>query len=97
MPDGYGAVFDVRAAPLWLRLLVHTPFIDRFAYPLLVRRGHGYLTRFSGGPSAEPGDITGGWRFGTPDHLRRGASVVLTSDEQLPRARDECSRGGRRR
>ena len=43
IPEGYGARFDVKAAPLWLRFLVNTPFIDSFAYPLLVKRGHGYL------------------------------------------------------
>jgi hypothetical protein len=30
-------------APWWLRALFRTPFLDRFAYPLLVRRGFGAL------------------------------------------------------
>lgn len=48
IPDGYGASFDLEAAPLWLRLWFGTPFIDRFAYPVMVRRGHGYLTPMPG-------------------------------------------------
>jgi hypothetical protein len=41
IPEGYGATFDVASAPLWLRVWFTTPFVDRFAYPLLVKRGFG--------------------------------------------------------
>lgn len=44
IPEGYGAEFDVAAAPWWLRVMYRTPLIDRFAYHLLVRSGHGILT-----------------------------------------------------
>lgn len=43
IPIGYGATFEVRRAPLWLRTLHRTPFLDRFSYPLLVNRGLGRL------------------------------------------------------
>ena len=51
VPDGYGATFDRTGAPLWLRVLVRTPFVDRFGYPLLVRRGLGQLHAH---PGADP-------------------------------------------
>ena len=44
MPHGYSARFDLNAAPRWLRSWAAVPFIDRFAYPLLVKRGFAYLT-----------------------------------------------------
>jgi hypothetical protein len=44
IPDGFAATFDRRSAPFWLRALVQTPFLDRYGYALLVRRGFGHLT-----------------------------------------------------
>ena len=44
VPDGCIASFDVVGAPAWLRGLVRIPLLDRFAYPLLVRGGFGFLT-----------------------------------------------------
>lgn len=78
MPEGYGARFDVRAAPLWLRVLFHTPFIDRFAYPLLVRRGHGYLQAFPEPPPEGLGEVSGGWRIDPPDYQPPGSIAWLT-------------------
>jgi hypothetical protein len=62
IPIGYGATFDVAAAPLWLRLLFQAPFVDRFAYPLLVKRGLGMLSPHPGWPSERLGPVTAGWR-----------------------------------
>lgn len=73
-PRGYGARFDVRAAPLWLRLLFHTPFIDRFAYPLLVRRGLVYLTPSPALDAADRDPFpSGGWRLEDPDYVPTGS------------------------
>jgi hypothetical protein len=44
IPEGFGATFDRRSAPFWLRALTRTPFLDRYGYALMVHRGHGYLT-----------------------------------------------------
>jgi len=62
IPDGYGASFAVEDAPWWLRLWYRLPFLDRFAYPLLVRRGHGYLRAFPGVPDARRGPVGEGWK-----------------------------------
>jgi hypothetical protein len=43
-PQGFRATFDTDAAPWWLRAVVSTPFIDRFGYPVVVRRGLRYRT-----------------------------------------------------
>jgi hypothetical protein len=62
LPEGYAATFDMAAAPAWLRFWMRTPFIDRFAYPVMVRRGFGWLHRDPALPKAnfEPAD---GWRI----------------------------------
>lgn len=62
VPEGYGASFDLRSAPLWLRAWFRAPFLDRFAYPLLVRRGLGYLTPHPGVPPEEREEVPDGWR-----------------------------------
>jgi hypothetical protein len=43
IPDGFGARFDLRRAPLWLKLAYRTPFLDRATFPRLVDAGLGYL------------------------------------------------------
>jgi hypothetical protein len=62
VPLGYGAQFDVASAPWWLRLWFHLPFLDRFAYPLLVQRGFGYLVPSRDWPAERREPVTGGWR-----------------------------------
>lgn len=65
IPRGYGARFEVERAPLWLRVLFATPFVDRFAYPLLVRRGLGVLGPHPGFPVDRLGPVPDGWRVET--------------------------------
>lgn len=78
MPRGYGVRFDVDAAPLWLRVFFRTPFIDRFAYPLMVRRGHAYLAPFPESDGLrDPFPLTGGWRLEDPDYVRPGSVTRL--------------------
>jgi hypothetical protein len=62
IPQGYGATFEVARAPAWLRMLYSTPFIDRFAHPLLVRRGLGVLRPSPSWPPERLGPVEGGWR-----------------------------------
>jgi hypothetical protein len=66
VPNGLGAWFDLAAAPWWLRVWFHTPFVDRFAYPILVRRGHGQLSihpGFTVSQEAITGARAAGWRI----------------------------------
>lgn len=62
IPEGYGATFEVSRAPMWLRILHGLPFVDRFAYPLLVARGYGMLRAHPGLLTDALGPVTGGWR-----------------------------------
>ncbi len=80
IPEGYGADFDTDAAPWWLRVWLNIPFVDRFAYPVLIRRGHAYLTPHPGwvGPL---GPVTGGWRLRKADHIAPGSVSYLRSEE----------------
>ena len=78
IPEGYGARFDVKAAPLWLRFLFNTPVIDRFAYPLLVKRGHGYLRTSPEWPAERLGDVRGGWRIDPPGYEPPGSTARVT-------------------
>jgi hypothetical protein len=75
VPRGYGADFDVAAAPWWLRLWFHLPFVDRYAYPRLVRHGLGYLTPFPDCPEEEREPVRGGWRLREPGYRRPGSVV----------------------
>jgi len=66
IPRDFGARFDTAAAPWWLRAWFATPLLDRFAYPVLVRRGYGHLSPHPGVvPNAQAiADATkAGWRI----------------------------------
>ena len=76
-PEGYGARFDVQSASLWLRVFFHTPVLDRFAYPALVSRGHGYLRQPLDASAQDLGVVT------TPV----GASTRLATSRRVPRPR----------
>ncbi len=80
IPEGYGARFDARAAPGWLRVLFHTPFLDRFAYPLLVKRGHGYLRPSPHSAAQDLASVPSGWRIDPPNYEPPGSSAWLTRD-----------------
>lgn len=77
IPDGYGARFDLPAAPRWLRVLFRTPFLDRFAYPLLVKRGHGYLQPSPHLPAREHPTQLGDWRIDPPGYEPPGSTAWL--------------------
>jgi|tagenome__1003787_1003787.scaffolds.fasta_scaffold20945817_2 hypothetical protein len=62
IPTGYGASFDLTSAPVWLRVWFSTPFIDRFAYPVAVRRGYATLSPHPGWPTTGRGSVPDGWR-----------------------------------
>jgi hypothetical protein len=75
IPRGYGAEFELAEAPLWLRLWFQTPFIDRFAYPLVVRRGYGWLSRQPGEETEPIGDD--GWRLRPDTYVQPGSVADL--------------------
>ena len=80
VPLGYGARFEVSSAPVWLCVLFGTPFVDRFAHPLLVQCGRGVLTPHPGWPQEQAGKVDGGWRDALPDEpAPRGSIRPLTS------------------
>lgn len=53
IPDGYGVVVRLDDSPNWLRFWFHTPYIDRFAYPVMVRRGFARLVPQPGTPGED--------------------------------------------
>ena len=58
----------MKAAPLWLRFPFAAPVIDRFAYPLLVKRGLGYLRTSPEWPPERLNDARGGWHIDPPGY-----------------------------
>ena len=90
IPDGYGAWFDLNRAPLWLRLWFRTPFLDRFAYPVVVRRGFGHLTAHPGWSPDQLGEIGPGWRT-DPDGRARRPSSRRTSQLLIRGRCDGCA------
>ena len=55
VPEGHGAALDTERVPVWLRVWLRVPLVDRFCYPLLVRKGLLYLTPHPGAtPPAPP-------------------------------------------
>ena len=77
MPRGYSVRFDEAAAPLWLRVLFRTPFLDRFAHPMMVRRGHAYLTAFPERDGPRDPFPSGGWRLEDPNYVQPGSVTQL--------------------
>ena len=60
VPVGYGAAFDLHSAPWWLRVWFHTPVVDRYAYPVVVHRGYGWLSPQPGLTDDELGRVPAG-------------------------------------
>ena len=61
VPRGYSLSSDASGAPLWLRAWLQVPFIDRFAYPLTVRRGHFRLSPMPGWQEGDRDAVPPGW------------------------------------
>jgi hypothetical protein len=62
IPSGYGMTVDTEGAPGWLRAWLRVPYLDRFAYPVAVRRGIFYLTPAPEWPESEREPVPPGWR-----------------------------------
>lgn len=78
IPERYGADFDLRSAPRWLRLWFHTPILDRYAYPVVVRRGYGWLSPHPGLSANEFGHLPAGWRIRPRDYRPPGSTAYLS-------------------
>lgn len=79
IPRGFGAEFVLDDAPWWLRLWFHTPFIDRYAHPKVVARGHGFLVaheHYDDAAREVPGP---GWRIRPPGFIPPGSEYGLRS------------------
>ncbi|GAA1258613.1 hypothetical protein [Oryzihumus leptocrescens] len=73
LPEGAGVVFDSSEAPLWLRVLFHLPFLDRFAHPLLVARGCGFLSVDDPAIFDPDAATAKGWRILPEDYVAPGS------------------------
>lgn len=62
IPDGFASSFEISRAPLWLRLWFRTPVLDKFARPVAVRRGFGYLAPDAKLAPEQLGKVGPGWR-----------------------------------
>lgn len=76
IPEGYGLTVNRAAAPVWLRILLVTPFIDRFAYPVMIRRHIAYLAPHPGWPRERLGAVPHGWLV-KDDDAPPGSSGLL--------------------
>jgi hypothetical protein len=63
IPAGYGATFELAKAPFWLRVWFNAPFVDRFAYPVVVSRGYGRLHPHPGIAPEDREQVGPGWRI----------------------------------
>jgi hypothetical protein len=62
IPQGYGLDWDLKQAPWWLRLWFHIPLFDRFAYPVMIRRGHAWLGPFPDWDETHRDLVPEGWQ-----------------------------------
>jgi hypothetical protein len=84
IPEGYSATFDVSSAPLWLRVWFRTPFVDRFAYPVMVKRGFGYLRRDDSWHE-NPAPMSGGWKLREPGYIAPGSYTAYRPVDEADR------------
>lgn len=73
VPQGAGASFETESAPAWLRVLAATPVLDRFAYPLLVSRGLGWLQVHDAAVFDEQAAARAGWRVRRAEYVPPGS------------------------
>jgi len=63
IPRGYGMQWDLSDAPLWLRAWFRFPFLDRFAYPVVVHRGFAWLSPHHASDEGDREQVPPGWRI----------------------------------
>ena len=77
IPRGYGLQWDLSQAPLWLRAWFRFPVLDRFAYPVVIRRGFASLSPHRGWADEDREQVPPGWRI-------TATEPVTTPLEQRP-------------
>jgi hypothetical protein len=61
IPRGYGLTWDLGTSPAWLRIWLATPFLDRLAYPVLIRRQVAWLVPHPGWRDEDRDPVPRGW------------------------------------
>jgi hypothetical protein len=65
VPRGYGLVRNLDKAPAWLRFWFAIPLVDRFAFPVLIRRQLAWLVPHPGWKEEDREEVPPGWRVDT--------------------------------
>ena len=78
LPGGYGLHWDLERAPTWLRIWFATPVLDRFAFPVLIRRHVAWLVPPPGWNDEERDRVPPGWLVNTRPAVH---TAVLTKHE----------------
>jgi len=60
-PHGYNPTWDPGEMPFWLRQWHIFPLVDRFAFPVMIRRGYLRLTPDPEVPDRERAPVPDGW------------------------------------
>ncbi|MDP1719725.1 MAG: hypothetical protein Q8L08_01810 [Candidatus Nanopelagicaceae bacterium] len=103
LPDDCVAEFNFDDGPSWLKALALTPYFDRFAYPIAVRRGLGVLwgTTFSQSQREMLG--SSGWILHTREKTKEemffegSLALVTTGSKRRKRRHIAFTRWGRER
>jgi hypothetical protein len=77
VPRGGVATFDWGRAPLWIKVVRRIPIVDRFCYPVMVRRSLGSLTPCGPDPLDEPAARRLGWRITSAEEIQPGSRASL--------------------
>jgi len=103
LPDDCMAEFKFEDGPRWLKVLALTPYFDRFAYPIAVKRGLGILWSAKVSQSERETLESLGWilqtREKTKEELFFDGSLALMTTEPRRRQRRHIAftRWGRQR
>jgi len=103
LPDDCGAEFKFGDGPRWLKVLALTPYFDRFAYPIAVKRGLGILWSGALNQSERAALESVGWIIQTREKTKEekffeGSLALLTSEpKRRQRPHIALTRLGRQR
>lgn len=103
LPDDFVTEFKFEDGPRWLKILAFTPYFERFAYPIAVRRGLGILWSDRVSQSEREALESIGWIVQTREKTKEekffeGSLVLLTSEpKRRQRPHIALTRWGRQR
>jgi hypothetical protein len=61
IPRGYSAYFDWKSAPIAIRVLSKLPWLDRYAYPFMVKNQLAYLRPHPGFAPSDRAPVPSQW------------------------------------